>query len=136
MSSVLFPFEIKLIEDTLPPQFAALKDKYPYAVLNTADYWAEPPFPQGYVPYSVDVYYGDDVASPDIAIEDGKLTNIRFPEELEAQLSQVVQIEVDGRWAFIQVEGIVLLNHLEGVLMPDVLIDTSTLIKAAGLLNG
>lgn len=129
--SVLHFSEIQQIDSTMP-QFAALKDKYPYAVLNAADNWEETPFPVGYVPRTIDVYYGDDVLEPSLSVENGNLTSLKFPNE-EESLTPVTQIDVDGRWAFIEVEGVVLLNHLEGVVLPEVLVDTSVIASAVGL---
>lgn len=130
--SVLPPSEIEHIDSTLPPQFADLKEKYPYAIVNAADYWNEPPFSVGYIPHLIDVYYGDGAENPDICIEDGRLTSINFPLEGSAQ-SPVIQLDVDGRFAFIQIEGIVILNLLSDLVLPDVLVDQFALLKAVDL---
>jgi hypothetical protein len=132
--SILPPAEIGHIDSTLPPQFAALKDRYPYAIVNAADHWNQTPFPVGYVPHSIDIYYGDEVLGPDISIENGLLVSVRFPSEESAQ-SSVIQLDVDGRFAYIQIEGIVILNLLSNVVLPNVLVDQFAFLKATDLVE-
>ena len=123
----LSPHQIEEIESKLPPQYAALKDKYPVAISNAAESWDKPPFPPGYIPRSIDVYYADEADGPDICLENGELTFINLRDA--SPESTVIQVDINGSWSYIQIEGRVILNRLVGVVLPDVLVHPAVLME-------
>lgn len=129
MNNSLTPNQIAFIDSTLPPLFAALKSKYPYTILNAADFWNEPPFPKSYIPHELEIYYGEGDTSdaadscPDLLIEDGVLQPMKLKHLVEVVPPDVCQILADGQWAYIEVEGVVLLNRLEDLVLPQVQVE-------------
>ncbi len=117
MTYELSPAQIEEIDSKLPPQFAALKDKYPVAISNAAEYYDAPPFAEGYVPELIEVYYGEDADDSGVFAWNGsvsiKLDNYK-PD------SPVVMKQIDGQWAYIQIGSIVLLNRAGGVVLPPI----------------
>ncbi|NBD15519.1 MAG: hypothetical protein GVY04_05040 [Cyanobacteria bacterium] len=121
--------ELADINEKLPPQYAALKDKYPVSIANAADDWDTPPYPEGYVPQSIDIYYQEhDALGPGLTIEDGKIGSIQFNNWVND--SDVIGVEIDSSWAYIQVEGRVILNRIGGAVLPNVLQSPELLLKA------
>ena len=106
--------------NSLPAWIQALKDKYPVSTCNAADTWNEPPLPKGYIPEAIEVFYGDDVNSPDLFILNGKIHSFNLSKPSD---SNVIQLLIDGTWAYIQVEGRVVFERLGGVVLPDFVID-------------
>jgi hypothetical protein len=82
------------------------------------------------VPQHVAIYYADYALGPDISIHGSEIFSFKLPESDRAQ-ADVIQVEIDGQWAFIQVQGIVILNRLGGAKLPDVLLDLSRLAGTA-----
>ena len=127
----------------LPDWIQELQDDYPNTIRNTSLSWDEPPIPSGFSVEFMEVYYGDTSPSgPDIIIENGVLDyfNPREPEDSPF----VIQVYIGGRvqsdgtpwssWAYIQVEGNVLLDKigipLDGRgLIPEVLISPDVFLQ-------
>lgn len=133
MAYELEPGQIVEIDSKLPPQFAALKDKYPQTINNVAEFWEYPAYPTGHVPKYIDIFYNDDdFFTPAIEIENGNLRRV----ELEDSVTDptLIYMAVDEEAAFVQIEGQVILNRLEGVILPDVAVNPETLLKS--ILNG
>jgi hypothetical protein len=120
-------YDLKLIAK-LPPSIQALKEKYPVSIVNAAEYWDEPPLPEGYIPGDVEVFYGDDVNDSDLLILNGNLDSFTL-EEPEGE-PPVMSVLIDGSWAYIQIEGQIILNRLGGVALPDVLVDPAALLQS------
>lgn len=114
----LSPYELELIKKKLPPDQATLKAKYPCAVFNAADSNGLPPLP-AYTPAFLDMYFGDEdnpESLPNISFKDGQLDFLHLTEDCAN--NPVIQIEIDGAWAYIEVEKQILLDRLGEVELP------------------
>jgi len=111
----------------LPAWIQALKDKYPVSVVNTADTWEEQPLLEDYIPKEVEIFYGDDVDDSDLFIRDGKLYSFSLREPVNAN---VIQVLIDGNWAYIQVEGRIFLDRLGGVILPEVVVNPEAILHS------
>lgn len=117
MTYELSPAQIEEIDTKLPPQFAALKDNYPVAISNAAEYYDAPPFEEGYVPEVIEVYYGEEADGAGILAWNGRVSidlNNYQPG------ASVLMKQIDGQWAYIQIGSIVLLNRAGGVILPPI----------------
>jgi hypothetical protein len=112
--------------NSLPAWIQVLKDKYPVSVCNAADTWNESPLPSGYIPEAIEVFYGDDVNSPDLFTRNGKIHSFNLSKPSD---TSVIQLLIDGIWAYIQVEGRVVFDRLGGAVLPDIVIDPIILAK-------
>lgn len=110
----------------LPPQIAALADKYPCEIVNVVDAWDDEPFGINYVPQYVEIY-SDAGEKASLCILDGVLTDYT-PANPEINTS-TVQVIIDGKFAYIEIEGRVIINHLGGIILPKVSVDPSELIQ-------
>ncbi len=124
----LSPEQISEIESKLPPQYAALKDKYPICLDNAALAWDLPPYPSGYVPKSIDVYYDENAHGPAMCIEDGHLTYMEIEDPATAPTT--IMMDIDDETAYVQIEGRVILNRIGGAVLPDVATNPETLLKS------
>jgi len=115
------------IQEKLPPQFAALKDQYPVSISNAAEDWDTPPYREGYVPYDIDIYYREYADGPDVSVVNGQLQFIYLDQYVEEP--DVIAMEIDGHWAYIQLQGRVILNRIGGVILPKVLVDSEVLLR-------
>ncbi|MEA5566643.1 hypothetical protein [Anabaena sp. UHCC 0399] len=110
----------------LPPDIAALAHKYPREMMSVIYAWDEEPFPEGYIPHNIEIYY----ALPgevNVRIVDGVLRKYNVPE-FEGN-PHYVSVFLDGDVAYIEIEGQEVLNKLGGATLPQVTIDPSTLIE-------
>jgi len=107
---------LDIINQNLPPQFAALKDQYPSTIFNAADHWDKPKFPQGYVPKRLSIYYEESAKRPAISWQYGKLRYVTV-EEIPVD-PDVTQVMVDCIWTYIRVRHHVILDRTEGVQFP------------------
>jgi hypothetical protein len=124
----LTPTQHQFIEQTLPTEIAALCDHYPNTIYEVASAWHYPELPVGYLPNLIEVYYSNDdgADAADLTIEQGHLTRVRLP--IDDTTCDVIQIEVDGHWAFIQINSQIVLDRLSGrVVLPEVLLDAAQL---------
>jgi len=111
----------------LPTWIQELKDKYPVSVVNTADTWEQQPLLVDYIPREIEVFYGDDVDDSDLFIRDGKLYSFSLREPVDAN---VIQVLIDGNWAYIQVEGQIVLDRLGGVILPEVVVNPEAILHS------
>ncbi len=118
--------ELEQIRRRLPEDIQAYKDKYPQSVYNVSEAWGASPFPHGHIPESIEIYYGDDPDTTDIAFLDGKLRKFKttMPKDKD-----VIKVSIDDEWAYIQVGGKVLLDRLGEVILPDILLDEKVLLE-------
>ncbi|MGG6265444.1 hypothetical protein ACQ4M3_05500 [Leptolyngbya sp. AN03gr2] len=131
MSYSLTTAQIQQIVEILPPELAQLRDRYPNTTYELACAWHLPPFPVGYTPQLIELYYSNDdgTDSPDFVIEAGSLTSIRIPTD--ETRCEIIQLEIDGQWAFIQIGSAVVLDRISGrVVLPEVLLDISQLAQS------
>lgn len=122
--------DLELIEQKLPPQFITLKDDYPVAILNIAMVWGNPPYPQGFVPHSVDIYYGEDAVEAGLSVVQGKIVTLSLPNDF-AQ-ANVIEMQIDGDTAYVQINGTVLLNRIGGTVLPEIFTSYAALAEAIG----
>ncbi len=133
MSYKLEPAQIAEINTKLPPQFAALKDKYPLTISNVADFWESRPYPKDYLPQLIDIYYDDEeTLQSAISIKNGKLVYV----ELEDPVTDpaLIYLTIEDEPAYVQIEGRVIFNRLGGAVLPDVVTDPESLLRS--ILNG
>ncbi len=117
MAYKLSPGQIKEIDSKLPPYFAALRDKYPVAIANAAEYYDAPPFPESYVPEFIEVYYAEESDSAGILAWNG---TVSVDLNNYKPASDVLMKQIDGQWAYIQVGSLVLLDRAGGVVLPPI----------------
>lgn len=132
MVHTLTPTQHQFIEQTLPAEIAVMCDRYPNTIYEVASAWHYPELPVGYLPNVIEVYYSNDdgTDTPDLTIEQGHLTGIRLPTD--DATCDVIQIEVDGQWAFIQIGSQIVLDRLSGrVILPEVLLDAAQLAASS-----
>ena len=118
--------ELEQIRRRLPRDIQAYKDKYPQAVYNVSEAWGASPFPHGYIPESISIYYSDDPSGTDIAFQNGKLRNFDLEPSKD---KDVIKVSIDDEWAYIQVGGKVLLDRLGEVILPDILLEQKALLE-------
>lgn len=116
MAYQLNQYQIHLINQKLSSQFAALKYRYPVSIFNAAHHWDKPQFSQGYLPKRIAIYYDETPSAPSILWHDGKLVRVRI-EEIPLE-PDVIQVEVDDIWTYIQVGGKVILDRTQGIIFP------------------
>lgn len=122
----LSEYELQLLSK-MPLDIASLVNNYRTEILNAAEFWGEPPFPENHVPQFIEIYYGD-AESPHIFIVNGELKDYNVTNLPDNTKS--ISVLIDDQWAYIQIEGDVILNRLGGVVLPDVLVSPSTLINS------
>lgn len=110
----------------LPPDIAALADKYPCEIVNVVDGWDDEPFPLNYVPQYVEIY-SDAGAKASLCILNGVLTDYT-PANPEINTS-TVQVIIDGKFAYVEIEGRVIINHLGGAILPEIAVNPSELLQ-------
>ncbi|MBD2303437.1 hypothetical protein [Nostoc sp. FACHB-190] len=120
-------YELQLLSK-LPLDIALLANNYRADILNAAEFWDEPPFPENYVPELVEIYYGD-ADSPHVFIRKGKLEDYSLIDS-DANAKSIA-VQIDHQWAYIQIEGQEILNRLGGVVLPEVIIDPIALTNSA-----
>lgn len=117
----------------LPLDIAALVNNYRTDIINAAEFWDEPPFPDNHVPEFIEIYYGD-AESPHIFIVNGELQDYNVTNLPNNTKS--ISVLIDDQWAYIQIEATIILNRLGGVVLPDVLVSPSSLINSlVGVIN-
>ncbi len=118
--------ELAQIRERLPKDIQAYKDKYPQCVYNVSEAWGASPFPHGYVPEHISIYYSDNPRGSDIAFWNGKLRNFNLKPSKD---KDVIKVSIDDEWAYIQAGGKVLLDRLGEVILPDMLLDQKALLQ-------
>lgn len=125
--------QIEEINSKLPPQFAALKDKYPLTIYNVAEFWDLPPYSKNYLPEYIDIYYRDENSmQADIAIRNSKLVYVELEDTITDPTLIYMTIEDDP--AYVQIEGRVIFNRLGGVILPAIAINAEVMLRS--ILNG
>lgn len=113
----------------LPMDLAVLanQESNRVSMINAAEYYNEPPFPDNYIPEFIEVYY-QDADSPHIFIVKGQLKDYNVANLPD--VTKTVSVLIDDEWAYVEVEGHVILNRLGGVILPDVLVNPSNLVDS------
>lgn len=94
--------------------------------INAVDSWDDEALPDGYIPQNVEVYYCKS-HSPHIYVVDGVLQDYNSPE-LEDNNSSITLI-IDSSFAYIQVEEKEILNKLGGAILPEIIMNPSTMLS-------
>ena len=116
MTYKLNQYQIDLINEKLPPQFAALKYRYPATIYNAANHMDKPKFPQGYIPKNIAIYYEESSNGPLISWQNGQQLRVNIEEiPVNPDLTLVL---VDNIWTYIQVQGKVILDRTIGIQFP------------------
>ena len=120
--------EIEKIAAKFPQAIVNLCDKYPIAIWNALDSLEVTPLPNNYIPTAIEIYYAD-TFGPQVFILDGKLQEYVSVEEIQKDHNSI-SVLIDYDWAYIQIEGQVILDRLGGVILPEVLIKPEILIHS------
>ncbi len=126
MSQEFSEYELEQISK-LPMDIALLANKYKIDIVNAGESWGEPPFPDGYIPESIEIYYGEK-NEPSIFILNGKLCTYDISGFDEK--TQNLAVLIDGKWGYIQVEGKVLIDRLNRTILPEVIVEPSSFIQS------
>ncbi|MBW4426934.1 MAG: hypothetical protein RMY64_15085 [Nostoc sp. DedQUE08] len=110
----------------LPSDIAALADRYPSELVNISDSWDEKPFPEGYIPRTIEVYTAE-IEDAVISITDNVLVGY-IPCPTEANPSSVTVV-VDGDFAYIEIEGREIINHIGGAILPKINTNITELLQ-------
>jgi len=110
--------QIREIEHKLPPEIAALKEQHPIAISLVADYYDAPPFPQGYVPKLIEVYFDELADGPGIIYRQEK--GLVFDFDFYQPNCSAFFMDVDHQVAYVRLGSLVLLNRVEGIVLPDI----------------
>lgn len=110
--------QIQDIDRKLSPEIAALKEKYPVGVSLFADYYNAPPFPQGYKPKLIEIYFDELADGPGIIFEQDK--GLTFDFDFYQSDPAAFFMDVDHQVAYIRLDYRVLLNRIEGIILPDI----------------
>ena len=124
----LLPEEEVFIISRLPVESAQLRHKYPNAVWNAADCWNDAPLPANYRPNRIEIYYADQADSPHIYFENGSIKYVNLPADIGQ--SQVIQVWIDGKCRYVEVEGQIILNKLGNVQLPQPKVTASTIANS------
>jgi hypothetical protein len=98
---------------------------------NAVDYWDDEPFPEGYTPFNIEIYYCKS-HSPHIYIVEGILQNYDLPKMEENNPS--ITLFIDSNLAYIQIEGKEILNKIGGAILPETIMNPSTTLN--NIING
>lgn len=120
-------YELGLLSK-LPLDVVALAGKYRTDILNAGEFFDEPPFEDGYVPELIEIYYGD-AESSHVFVKDGILQEYNLID-LDSN-SKSISVQIDSQWAYIEIEGQVILDRLGGVKLPEVIVNPAALTKSA-----
>lgn len=128
MAYKLTRFHLDIIEQNLPPRFAALKDRYPSTIFNAADHWHKPKFPPGYLPQHIAIYYHESVPWCGISWyrehNEVEITLEEIPDDPD-----VTMMVVDTIWTYICVRGQVVLDRTHGIQFPPELINHELMLR-------
>ncbi len=91
--------------------------QYKNATINANDCIDIAPYPKGYKPKEIEIYYGDAPSDSTYYYRDGKWVDINL-ENMEDE--SVVQILIDAQWAYIQAGNEVLLDRMGGAELPEI----------------
>lgn len=117
----LIPSDIELIEQKLPPDYAHLRDEFPSFVYGAARSVDIPPYPENYVPESVDIYYAEGQDGPSVSIDDGVLTH--YEVVVNPTSRDTLFVEIDDDVAFVQIRNKILLDRRGGAILPQILME-------------
>lgn len=127
MTYYLSDFQLQEISK-LPPELAALKDQYPVAISLVAEYYDAPPFPQGYEPKLIEIYFGEHVDGPGILYRKEK--GFSFDSDFYTLNSSDFFMDIDHQVGYVRLGSQVLLNRVEGVVLPDIPSETEINMSA------
>lgn len=118
MTYKLSDVQFREISSKLPPELAALKDQHPVAIALVAEYYDVAPFPQGYEPELIEIYFDELADGPGIIYHKAK--GLSFDFDFYKPNSFVFFMDVDHQVAYVRLGGLVLLNRVEEIVLPDI----------------
>lgn len=123
MNKKLDPKQIEDIKK-LPQEFQSLAQKYPNSIASAALDWDKPNLSQSDPITEISVYYTDDGEQPDMFIN--------HRNELQDFITDipshdVVCICVSGYWAYIEIEGKIILDRLGNFQLPPIVVNQKVL---------
>lgn len=111
------------IDHKLPPQFAALREEHPVTISLLADYYHAPPFPQGHKPKLIEIYFDELADGPGIIYQHDQ--GLTFDFDFYKPNPSTFFMDVDHEVAYIRLGSLVLLNRSEGIVLPDISLETN-----------
>ena len=127
MAYPLNQYQIDLINKKLPAEFAALKYRYPVSIYNAASHWDKQKFHLGYVPKRIAIYYDESSDGPSVSWWRGEPMRVQT-EEIPIK-PDVIQVDVDYIWTYIQVQGKVILDRTQGIEFPPELTQPELMLR-------
>ena len=127
MPKELSQYRINLINEKLPPKFAALMYRYPVSIFNAADHWDKPNFPHGHIPTYISIYYDEVSPGPSISWHKGKIRYVKI-EDVPID-PDVTLVMADYVWVYIRVQGQVILDRTEGIQFPPELTQQELMLR-------
>ena len=112
----------------LPAEIEKYRQEYPETVRQIGFVWGKPVFPVGYVPTTIDIFYGDySPRGAAIMIFKGEIESFDADANLE---SPVTKIQIDSQWAYIAIGERVFVDRLNGIEWPEVATSPVGLLQA------
>jgi len=102
----------------LPPELAVLKEQHPVAISLVAEYYDAPPFPTGYEPKLIEIYFDEQADGPGILYQKAKGFSTDF--DFYKPNSSAFFMDIDHQVAYVRLGSLVLLNRVEGIVLPDI----------------
>lgn len=106
------------IDHKLPPDIALLKDDHPVAIALVADYCDALPFPTGYQPNLIEIYFDELADGPGILYRQDR--GLTFDFDFYKANSPVFMMDVDHQVAYVRLGSLVLLDRIKEIVLPDV----------------
>ena len=91
--------------------------QYLDSIRSAEEFINVPPFPAGYKPKEIEVFFGNSPIDSTYHYRNGEWFDINLEN---SGAEPVTQILIDNQWAFIQVENKVLLDRMSGVELPEI----------------
>lgn len=91
--------------------------QYLDSINSAEEYRNVPPFPEGYEPKEIEVFFGNSPSDSTYHYRNCEWFDINLENSGEEPVTQIL---VDNQWAFIQVEDKVLLDRMGGIKLPEI----------------
>ena len=91
--------------------------QYLDSINSAEEYRNVPPFPEGYKPKEIEVFFGNSPIDSTYHYRNCEWFDINLENSGEEPVTQIL---VDNQWAFIQVEDKVLLDRMGGIKLPEI----------------
>jgi hypothetical protein len=128
LDDITYSQEVLELISKLPKEIQQFKDKYSFVINElVSEYW-EPPFPKGYLPKEIFVVFSNEKYFSTILFLDGqfRLFDLELPPEIKC-----IEVFIDDQLGYVQIENIVALNRIDGVVFPTALFCKNNDCKSA-----